>query len=88
MQVRDAQGVEPAAIAEEIGDGGGGGLKKRVTDSLNEVLAPVRARRAELEADPAFVDVVLSRGNAIANEVAHRTLAEVRERMGMDYTAR
>jgi tryptophanyl-tRNA synthetase len=48
----------------------------------------VRARRAELEADPGFVDGVLSRGNAIANEVADRTLAEVRERMGMDYTAR
>jgi tryptophanyl-tRNA synthetase len=82
------EGVEPATIAEEIGDGGGGGLKKRVTDSLNEVLAPVRARRAELEADPSYVEDVLARGNAVANEIADATLAEVRERMGMNYTAR
>lgn len=82
------EGVPPESIAEEIGDGGGGGLKKRVTDSLNEVLAPVRARRAELEADPGYLEGVLSRGNAIANEVAEATLAEVRERMGMNYTAR
>lgn len=80
------EGAEPATIAEEIGDGGGGGLKKRVTDSLNEVLAPVRARRAELEADAGYVDDVLARGNAIAGEVAEATLAEVRERMGMSYT--
>lgn len=80
------EGVDPATIADEIGDGGGGGLKKRVTDSLNEVLAPVRARRAELEAEPGLVEDILDRGNAIANGVAESTLNEVRERMGMSYT--
>lgn len=82
------EGVDPATIAEEIGDGGGGGLKKRVTDSLNEVLAPMRARRAELEADPGYVNDLLSRGNVIANEVAEETLCEVRARMGMVYPTR
>ena len=77
--------VSPEQIAEEIGDGGGGGLKRRVTDSLNETLAPVRARRQELAADPSVVDAVLRRGNETANEVADATLAEVRDAMGMSY---
>ena len=32
---------------EQIGDGGGGGLKKLVTEAVNEHLAPIRERRAE-----------------------------------------
>ena len=80
------EGVEPAAVAEEIGDGGGGALKRRLTDAINTELAPLRARRAELEADPGHLDEILRRGNARANEVAEATLTEVREAMGMTYT--
>jgi tryptophanyl-tRNA synthetase len=79
------EGGDPNAIAEEIGDGGGGGLKRRLTDAINTHFAPLRARRAELSADPAIVDDVLARGNAAANEIAESTLNEVRERMGMTY---
>lgn len=79
------EGTAPEQIAEEIGDGGGGGLKKRVTEAVNTFFAPVRERRTELEADPAYVDEVLARGNARANEVADATLAEVRQKMGMTY---
>ena len=35
-------------IAEEIGDGGSGTLKKYVTESVNEFLAPIRERRVQL----------------------------------------
>ncbi|MCD6640328.1 MAG: tryptophan--tRNA ligase, partial [Nocardioides sp.] len=80
------EGVEPELVAAEIGDGGGGALKKRVTDALNTELAPLRARRAELEADPGYLTDVLRRGNERANEVADATLAEVREAMGMVYS--
>ena len=76
---------DPAAIAEEIGDGGGGGLKKYLTEALNEKLAPVRARRLELEADPGHIEAVLREGNQRANAIADATLAEVREAMGMVY---
>ena len=76
---------DPASIAEEIGDGGGGGLKKRVTEAVNTYFAPLRERREELAADPAFVDAVLTRGNARANEIADATLAEVRAAMDMTY---
>jgi tryptophanyl-tRNA synthetase len=79
------EGTEPARIAEEIGDGGGGGLKARLTEAVNTYFAPLRERRAELEADPRFVDGVLQRGNERANEIADATLAEVREAMGMTY---
>ncbi len=79
------EGTAPEQIAEEIGDGGGGGLKKRVTDAVNTYFAPIRARREELAAEPAYVDEVLARGNARANEIAETTLGEVREAMGMAY---
>ena len=42
---------DPATIAEEIGDGGGGALKGRVTEAVNTYFAPLRARRTELAAD-------------------------------------
>nr|WP_097187007.1 tryptophan--tRNA ligase [Ornithinimicrobium cerasi] len=78
-------GRDPHQIAEEIGDGGSGTLKKLVTESVNDYLAPVRARRIELEADPAELRRVLAEGNARANEVAEATLGEVREAMQMVY---
>ena len=49
------EGVDPAVVAEEIGDGGGGALKGRLTDAINTELAPLRARRAELAAGGLFV---------------------------------
>jgi tryptophanyl-tRNA synthetase len=81
------EGMPPEEVAEEIGDGGGGALKKRLTDALNTDLAPLRARRAELEKDPSYLLDVLRRGNERANEVADATLAQVRTAMGMQYDA-
>lgn len=78
-------GRDPRAVAEEVGDGGSGTLKKLVTEAVNEHLAPIRARRAELEADPGHLRSVLAEGNARATEVAEATLAEVREAMQMVY---
>lgn len=78
-------GQDPAALAEEIGDGGGGALKSMVTAAVNDGLAAHRARRAELTADPAYVRDALRAGNARANEVAEDTLAQVRAAMGMAY---
>jgi len=78
-------GREPAELAEEIGDGGGGGRKRRLTEALNETFAPIRARRAELEADPGHLAAVLRVGNDRANDVAEATVADVRSAMGMVY---
>ena len=79
-------GEAPTAIAERIGDGGGGVLKKELAEALNETLRPVRERRRALEADEnAIVKSVLTRGCAAANEVADKTLNEMRRAMNMDY---
>jgi tryptophanyl-tRNA synthetase len=79
-------GEAPEAIADRLGDAGGGGLKQEVTRVLNEKLAPLRARRTELEKDAqGVVRDVLCQGNARANEVAERTLSELRKVMHMDY---
>ena len=76
---------DPVDVAEEIGDGGGGGLKKLVTAAVNDKFAPIRAKRAEVIADPGYLESVLAKGNAVANEVADATLAEVRQAMQMNY---
>jgi len=83
--VATCEGTTPEQVAEEIGDGGGGGLKARVTEAVNTYFAPLRQRRREIEGDPAYVESVLRQSNERANEVAEATLDEVRTRMGMVY---
>ncbi len=78
-----ATGRKPAEIAEEIGDGGSGKLKQVLTDSINEYLRPLRARRKELEQNIDFVRETLRAGVRAAREEAVRTLDEVREVMNM-----
>ncbi len=78
-------GREPEEIAEEIGMGGSGQLKKYVTESVNSYFAPIRERRHQFENDPAYVRDVLAEGNRKAEKIAAATLQEVREAMGMVY---
>lgn len=80
-----ALGRAPEELADEIGDAGAGALKKLVTDAVNDRFAEHRARRDTLAADPGYVHDVLAAGNARANEVAERTLDEVRAAMGTLY---
>ncbi|MEO7037900.1 MAG: tryptophan--tRNA ligase, partial [Polyangiaceae bacterium] len=69
-----------------IGDGGSGALKKAVTEALNETLAPIRARRSELNQDAAaVVQRTLKAGCAEANRIGDQTLREMRRAMNMDY---
>ena len=76
-------GEEPESIAQRIGDGGGGMLKNLLTEAMNEKLRPLRQKRAQLEADPAYIRQVLLDGSAKAREIGIKTLEEVRERMNM-----
>ncbi len=80
-------GRSPGDVAEQIGDGGSGALKRLATEVVNESLRPLRLRRTELQADPAYLDGVLLDGIAQANAVANETLVRVRAAMGMDYLA-
>ncbi len=84
MLIALSTGDVPEAVAERIGDGGSGMLKKMLTESLNEYLRPIRARRKEFEADGELVRKVLRDGIREAREVAEQTLSEVRHVMNMD----
>ncbi|MDM8163050.1 tryptophan--tRNA ligase [Collinsella intestinalis] len=78
-------GRAPEDIAAEIGMGGSGALKAYVTEAVNSYFAPIRERRLQFEGDLSYVRDVLAEGNRRANEIAERTLDEVREAMGMVY---
>ncbi|WP_437831447.1 tryptophan--tRNA ligase [Sorangium sp. So ce1153] len=77
-------GEEPHAVAARIGDGGSGKLKALLSETLNEHLRPIRARRRELEAAPDYIKSVLRNGIRDARAVAEQTLGEVRRVMNME----
>ena len=79
------RGEAPEAVAEEAGHGGASALKALVTEAVNERLAPVRARRAELMRDRGALRAVLREGNERARAIAADTLAAVRRLMHTDY---
>lgn len=83
MLIALCTGDAPQTIAERIGDGGGGMLKKMLTEALNEKLRPLRERRRQLEAQPDYIRQVLLDGSQRAREIAARTLDEVRTAMNM-----
>jgi tryptophanyl-tRNA synthetase len=56
--------------------------KAVLAESMAATFAPVRARAAELAANPNIVDEVLADGAARARRLAQETLQGVRERMG------
>lgn len=62
-----------------------GALKMYVVESVNNFLAPMRERRAELAKDMDYVRDVLAEGNKKANAIANETLEQVRDAMGMRY---
>jgi len=76
---------DPHDIAAQVGGGGAAGLKALLIDAVNDRFAPIRARRAELAADPGLAHSVLRQGEERASEIATRTLEEVRNAMGTRY---
>ena len=57
--------------------------KRALATSMEGELGPIRARAEELAARPALVTEALGDGAERARTVARRTMAEVRERMGL-----
>ena len=60
-------------------------LKRLLIKVLEEELAPIRARRKELEENKEYLYEVLRKGSENARKVAAQTLSEVREAMGLEY---
>jgi tryptophanyl-tRNA synthetase len=75
----------PAALADSIGDRGAAALKAVLAEAVNERFAAIRARRAELAADPGYLGVVLAAGNERARLLADSTLNSVRQLMHTSY---
>ncbi len=75
----------PQEVADEIGGRGSAVLKAAAIEAVNDRFAPIRARRAELAADPGYLRAVLAAGNDRANAIADDTLRAVRELMHQRY---
>lgn len=67
----------------EKGGIGYGDFKKRLAEAYWDFFAPMRARRAEILADPGYVDKVLADGAVRAREEASKVLARVRKAVGL-----
>jgi tryptophanyl-tRNA synthetase len=67
----------------ERGGIGYGDFKKRLAEAYWDYFAPMRARRAEILADPGFVDQVLAAGALRAREEAGKVLDRVRRSVGL-----
>jgi tryptophanyl-tRNA synthetase len=80
-----ASAAEVAQMEADFRAGGFGygDFKKRLFAALWEYFAPQRQRRAELAADPGYVDRVLAEGAEKARAVAEKTMARVRTATGL-----
>lgn len=67
----------------ERGGIGYGDFKKRLAEAYWDFFAPMRARRAEILADPGYVDKVLADGATRAREEANKVLTRVRRAVGL-----
>ncbi|HAF61910.1 MAG TPA: tryptophan--tRNA ligase [Anaerolineaceae bacterium] len=78
-------GADPAAIANQIGSQGSSVLKKELTEVINDYFQPMRERRKRYEQDGSFVWEILKQGNIKANQIADKTLNDLRAAMHMQY---
>jgi tryptophanyl-tRNA synthetase len=77
------RGQAPEEVEREFAEARYGEFKTAVGEAVVEYLAPVRERYAQLRADDAKLEAILADGARRAHAIAARTLAEVRELMGV-----
>jgi tryptophanyl-tRNA synthetase len=65
------------------GGTGYGDLKKQLFEKIWEYFAPMRKRREEILSDKSYIDGVLTRGAARANEIADQVMERVRKAVGL-----
>ncbi len=89
--MKDTAGLDELKDRYRRGDNlGDGHVKAAVIDAINELLEPMRERRAEFEGpggDDAVIDII-RQGTARANAVAEETLALAKEAMSLDFGRR
>ena len=82
---KDKEHLEELKAHYRIGGLGDVKLKRLLINVLEEELAPIRARRKELEENKEYLYEVLRKGSENARKVAAQTLKEAREAMGIEY---
>ena len=81
----ELESLENLKNAYAKGGIGDGRIKKFLNDVLQEELAPIRERRKQYQQQiPAIIETIKA-GNKKANEVADKTLLEMKQAMGIDY---
>lgn len=80
-----ASDAEKAELADRYraGQVGYGDAKKLLLEKIDTYFGPARARRKQLAATPEHVEDILRKGAQRAREEAQKTMAEVREAVGM-----
>jgi tryptophanyl-tRNA synthetase len=81
----DTARVEEMKAHYRRGGLGDGVVKQRLRDVLEEMLKPIRARRADFAADRGEVMRMLKSGTERAREVVCQTLREAKSAMGINY---
>jgi tryptophanyl-tRNA synthetase len=76
-------GTRIEQLEREFVGKGYGDLKKAVADVVVDTLTPFQKRMGELLDDPAELDRTLADGADRAREIAHATMARVRDRVGL-----
>jgi len=79
----DHQAVEELKARYRRGGLGDSTVKRRLESILQELIAPIRTRRAELAADPDHVIDVIRQGTLKAREITERTKRDVMEGLGL-----
>ena len=79
-----ARAMTPAAVEEEMRSARGyGDLKAATAEAVVEMLAPLQERYADLRGDERRLEETLAEGAEKARAMARKTLADVREAMGV-----
>jgi len=79
----DDAAYQEMVAQHEAGGVGYGDFKKRLAEAYWDFFADMRAKRAELAADPGFIDAILARGAEKARATATVTLDRVRKAVGL-----
>ena len=83
LRLATPEELEEMREAFKQGGRGYGDFKKQLFEKLWEFFAPMRARRAEIEAQPDYIDEVLAEGARRVNAIADEVMTRVRAAVGL-----
>jgi tryptophanyl-tRNA synthetase len=77
------RGVSPEVVEGDFDGSGYGKFKQAVADEVIEYLRPVRERYDAIRTDVGELERILGEGAEKAHSIAHHTVAEARQKMGV-----